>query len=174
MREPVDHHLVAFIAARSSQLPERIISALARKENQTSFRLAVLHLFSEVQRETVGKPCPAFANWLARLTGPIVESYHSDDARRAAARAIKSAADSGDIKQLAVAADNPGLRERDRAGLAAARREYQEIEEEVAWLESGGMVNDVFVEERAQRFAAVACGCISSAAFLLMTIYYVA
>ncbi len=173
-REPLDHHLVAFIAARSSQLPERILSALARKDNQMSFRLAILHLFAEVQRETVGQLCPAFANWLARLTGPIVESYYSDEARRAAARAIKSAADSGDIKQLVIAADNPELRQRDRAGLEAAKREYQAIDEEVAWLESGGMVSDSFVEERAQRFAAVACGCISSAAFLLMTIYYVA
>lgn len=147
---------------------------MARKDNQTSFRLAILHLFAEVQRETIGQLCPAFANWLARLTGPIVESYYSDEARRAAARAIKSAADSGDIKQLVLAADNPELRQRDRAGLEAARQEYQAIEEEIAWLESGGMVSDFFVEERAQRFAAVACGCISSAAFLLMTIFYVA
>lgn len=173
-REPIDLHLVGFVAARSRHLPERILAALARSEDQTTYRLAILRLFAEVQRETVGDPCPAFANWLARLTGPIIESYHSSEARRAAAKAIKAAADSGNLEQLLIAADNPNLRGRDRAGLEAAMREYQAIEEEMDWLESGAMVSDSFVRERAQRFAAVACGCLASFSFLLLTIYYVA
>ncbi len=173
-REPVDHHIVAFIAARARHLPERVLSSLARHDNPMTYRLAILYLFAELQRETSGEPCPAFAGWLARLTGPIIESYNSGEARRSAAKAIKKAADSGNLSDLAAAADNPQLRARDQAGLQAAVKACKDIDEEIDWLQSGAMVSDDFVRERSQKLAAVVCGCLSSAAFLMMTIYYVA
>ncbi len=172
-REPADHHIVAFIAARARHLPERVLSSLARHDNPMTYRLAILYLFAEVQRETAGEPCPAFAGWLMRLTGPIIESYNSGEARRAAAKAIKKAADSGNLADLAAAADNPQLRSRDQAGLQAAVKACKDIDEEIDWLQSGAMVSNEFVREKSQKLAAVACGCLSSAAFLLMTIYYV-
>ena len=173
VREPVDNHIVAFAAARARHLPERVLSSLARHDNLATYRMAILYLFAELQRETAGEPCPAFAGWLSLLTGPIIESYNSAEARQTAARAIKKAADSGNLGDLVAAADNPELRSRDQAGLKAAVKACKDIDEEIAWLESGAMVSDDFVGERAQKFAAVACGCLSSVAFLFMTIYYV-
>ena len=174
VREPIDHHIVAFAAARARHLPERVLSSLARQDNPATYRMAILHLFAELQRETAGEPCPAFAGWLARLTGPIIESYNSTEARHTAAKAIKKAADSGNLSDLVAAADNPELRGRDQAGLQAAVKACNDIDEEIAWLESGAMNSADFVGERAQKFAAVVCGCLSSVAFLIMTIYYVA
>ncbi|MEX0758293.1 MAG: hypothetical protein WD100_01820, partial [Tistlia sp.] len=172
-REPVDRHVAAFIAARSSGVPERILSALGREDDEVIRRLGNVYLLAEVQRLAGPKRLPGLAAWLGRSMGPVIESFHSREIRQTLALELQASVEAGDLYHLALAMDDGKLRKEDDSGFANATAEYSAVTRELAWVEQGGLTRPQFVFAKSQQIAAVVAGCLASLTVLVMTMLYV-
>lgn len=172
-REPVDRHVAAFVAARSRGLPERILGAMGRDDDEVIRRLGNVYLLAEVQRLVGPRQLPGLAAWVGRGMGPVIESYHSREIRQTLALELQAAIDAGDLYHLALAVDDGKLRQEDQQGFAAAQEEYAAVTRELAWVEQGGLTKPQFVFGRSQQLAAVIAGCLASITLLVMTLFYV-
>lgn len=172
-REPVDRHIAAFVAARTRGVPERILSALGRDDDEVIRRLGNIYLLAEVQRLAGPERLPGLAAWLAQSMGPVIESYHSREIRQTLALELQAAVDAGDLYHLALAMDDGKLRDEDQRGFAAACTEYAATARELAWVEQGGLTRPQFVLGKSQQIAAVVAGCLASLGVLFMTMIYV-
>ena len=173
-REPIDRHVAAFAVARSrGSLPERIVAAIGRDDDEVMRRLGAVYLLAELQRLAGPSDLPGLTAWVAQGMGAVIESYHSREIRQTLAQEMQAAVDSGDLYRLALALDDAKLRSQDQNGFAAACSEYAAVTRELSWVEQGGLTKPAFVFERAQQISAVAAGCLASVGLLLMTLFYI-
>ncbi len=172
-REPMDRHIAAFVAARARAVPERILTALGRDDDEVIRRLGVAYLLAEVQRMAGPASLPGLAAWVAQSMGPVIESFHSREIRQTLALELQAAVDEGDLYRLALAMDDGKQRQDDERGYEAACAEYAALSRELTWVEQGGLTKPQFVYGKSQQIAAVVAGCLASITMLVMTLFYI-
>lgn len=171
--EPIDRHIAAFACARMKAMPDRVVRTLAKSDEDPLRRLALAYFLAEIQRATGQANLHALAAWVAGLLGPVVEGYHNREQRKLLAERIQTAAAEGDLRALAQAADDADARLRDEQGFERAKQEYAAIEQEVARLEGGCLVDPEHVRQRSRQAASLVAGCVASTGLLLLTVLYV-
>jgi hypothetical protein len=173
-QEIVDPHIAAFCAARLRKLPERVLRELRKHDDLATFRLGILHLLAEVQRNSGTKQkCPALCQWLARSVQPIVDSYHNRTYRVRLAEEIGHASSKGDILELLFLLDSVEARSQDTGGFERAKNEYAGHARVIAWLRGGGLTSPENVQFRSQQAATLISATASAIAIITLSLIYV-
>ncbi|MFQ5466896.1 MAG: hypothetical protein ACE5DS_02065 [Kiloniellaceae bacterium] len=171
--EPVDRHIAAFCYAHRKSLSEGIMRDL-NKRDTAARRLAMIRLLAEVQRATgPSRRYPSLSAWIAGLLPPIIESFHNRSFRVQLAREVERLAGKGSLVDLEFVMDSLTARSADTNGFAEARREYADLEQGVAWLESGGLVSRDHVVSKSRQAATFVSATLSGLAILILSIAYV-
>jgi hypothetical protein len=174
IQEIVDPHIVAFCAARLRSLSERILRELGKHDDLATFRLGVLHLLAEVQRNSATKQkCPLLCQWLARAVQPLVDSYHNRSYRRQLSEEIERASGGGDILELLFLIDSLEARSQDNGGFERAKKEYAGHARAIAWLRSGGLTSPENVQFKSQQAATLISATVSACAIVALSLIYV-
>lgn len=170
---PMDRHIAAFCATRTKNLSERLFMQLAEPADKLDYNVAVLRLFSEIQRTTGPERLPNMARWFANLLGPVTETYHFRSFRQQLAKGIESATQSGDLAELLWLVDNENLRQQDEVGFEQAQREFAGIAGQITWHEDGALTSDAHVAAVSQRASAVVSAVLASVSIAIMSLIYV-
>ncbi|RMD60896.1 MAG: hypothetical protein D6826_11285 [Alphaproteobacteria bacterium] len=170
---PVDAHIAAFCAARRKTLPEAILKKLNYTKPALQ-RLAVLELLAEIHSITgPSRRFPALCAWVAGLMGPVVESFHNRSERVRVGTEIQKVSAKGSLVDLLFAVENVEALRADKVGFQAARVEYAELEDRIAWLENGGLTSREHVMRAARQTSTFISAVIASLTILVMTVLYV-
>ena len=173
-QEIVDPHIAAFCAARLRSLSERILRDLREHDDLATFRLGILNLLAEVQRNSGTKQkFPALCQWLARSVQPIVDSYHNRAYRQRLAEEIGHASGKGDILELLFLLDSLEARNQDTEGFDRAKKEYAGHARVIAWLRGGGLTSAENVQFRSQQAATLISATVSAIAIVTLSLIYV-
>jgi len=173
-QEIVDRHIAAFCAARLRSFSERILRELGKHDDLATFRLGVLHLLAEVQRNSGTKQkCPALCQWLARSVQPIVDSYHNRTYRVRLAEEIGHASSKGDVLELLFLLDSLEARNQDTGGFERAKKEYAGHARVIAWLQGGGLTSPENVQFKSQQAATLISATVSAIAIVTLSLIYV-
>ncbi|MGO1118386.1 hypothetical protein ACTL6U_06770 [Rhodovibrionaceae bacterium A322] len=170
--EPIDTHLVAFAAAHTKSMSERVLQALGNKDQEVMHNLGIIAFLATLQDSYGPAQLPNLTQWAGRFTGPIVESLHSQKLRKTLTKNIDKALAAGNLVGLLQVVDDGNLRARDEKGYALARQEYATAVQEIAWLQQGGLTHPDNVNEKSRGAAAVVSGVLSGIGFLLMTLVF--
>ena len=153
-RDPVDRHVAAYCGAQLKHLPDRLLNSLTHSDPAQK-SLAVARLLSEVQRVTGPVQLPGLASWLAGRLAPMIETFHYRPYRKKIGADTERAVARGVIAELCALYDSEATRQADQQGFEYARFEHSQAEQEIAWLEQGGLTGQVNVLRGSRQAAAV-------------------
>ena len=170
---PMDRHIAAFCAARTKNVTERLFANLTDAPDKLSLNIAVLNLFSEIQRTSGPESLPNTAKWFAKLLASVTETYHFRSFRAQLAKGIDGATQSGDLSELLWLVDNENLRQQDEVGFAHAQREFANLAGQISRLEDGALTSDAHVASVSQRASAVVSSVVASVSIAVMSLLYV-
>jgi len=172
--EPVDAHIAAFCAARVRTLPDRALKLLKMRDDPALFRLGVMHMLAEAHRLSGPRlRFPALTQWLARLSGPMVETFHNRAYREKLSGEIERASRTGDLLELQFLVDNMDAQSQDTDGYNEARRDYANVVRGITWLEDGGLTSPSHVLVKGQQTATIISAVASGLLIVILTIIYV-
>jgi hypothetical protein len=134
-REPLDRHIAAFLIVRDRHR-ESTFDGMSMPEGSAKRNLAPLTLLSELQYRHGPEHAPQLAAWLAPAVEPLVRRFFSKTLRESMKKAIKEAVAAGNLVVLLRLVDDTRRIERDRQDFAAARLLYNNINQEIAALET--------------------------------------
>jgi hypothetical protein len=123
-REPVDRHVVAFLAARFRKVDDRLL-ALVGGADPGRRVAALLTILWETQRRFGPAELPNLSAWVAELLEPALERFRSRPTRERLKAQFTRAARGGDLDQLMRLIEDKELVRRDGVGFAAARHQYE-------------------------------------------------
>jgi hypothetical protein len=119
--EPLDEHIVAFIAANHQGLSDVAVTTLTRRSGTDRSVLDMVELLSALQRAFGPPEVPRLAEWLSASIGPVLETYHNHGTRRRIETAVDDLVPEGSLNRLLCAIDDHTLRQGDKEGFARAR-----------------------------------------------------
>ncbi len=134
-REPMDRHLAAFLVVRDRR-GDRLFEAMSAPEGSTKRGLALLTLFGELQYRHGPEKLPALAGWLAPMIEPCVKDFISKSMQEKLKKQVKEAVEKGDLSAVLRLVDDPKRVEHDTSEFVMARRLYNDIQREIAEIES--------------------------------------
>jgi len=173
--EPIDRHIAAYcIAWMDSQTIERIATSTSRRQPDLMRKRALLHLLARLQKRNGPRKLPALTTWAGRFASDIVAGYHNRKTREKADQRVQRAVDNASLIELVNAADDPETRRRDASGFQSAQHEYEQIKQEIAWLEDGGLTSDANVARATRNVATAVSALMSGLGLVLMTVAFVA
>ena len=126
---PVDRHVAAFIAARSTDDLSRFLRLLAKSDPAEQV-MGQVGLLASVLAHHPAPPLPRLAAWIR----PVVAAYHNRGTRAAVEADLRKAVASGDLARLNAIINDHKRRREDQQGFAAARADYARCEAEVGLL----------------------------------------
>lgn len=127
---PVDRHIVAFIAARARKWAEELMRHMVNTDPAIRL-LATLRLLAVLQEQSGSGQAPALCQWIASLIAPVGTHFHNRERRSRIVDRMKVAAESGILGELLAVADNNAERATDAKGFAEAVAEYRSIDDAV-------------------------------------------
>jgi hypothetical protein len=129
--EPVDAHILAFIAAHGERRLEPEINGLNGKLNDAERLVAILRLLAGLQARCFPRPLPGLAAWVAARGGPLVMLWHNRPWREEVAARMNQLASAGFLAPMLALIEDPGARARDGQGALLARAERARIDAEL-------------------------------------------
>ena len=172
-RMPVDRHIAAFAAARTTDVDERHLRALSNNTpGGTDNILAALSLLARIQAISKNGPAPTLAAWFAELMEPAVNSFHNLKQRKAIEANVSRAAETGMLMELqAIYADQKAV-QRDQQGYAQAQQEHRYCGAQVEQLSLELNNREHMASELGEQVAAVASGVIGSLGSTAIIVMY--
>ncbi len=167
---PMDLHIAAFCAVRLRRTPKRLLERLLQSNDEGATRLATLDLLAQVQRQDGPGGLPNLAAWLVRRLGPSLEGFHNRLYREELLKAVSRRAEQGDLKELSALINNPGARQQDVEGFARAQAYYQQIVNEMKWLEAGGLTNRQHVMRGSRHVSTIISAVLSGIGLIVLTV----
>lgn len=167
---PLDLHIAAFCAVRLRRTPKRLLERLLQPGDEGETRLATLDLLAQVQRQDGPGRVPHLAAWLVRRLGPSLEGFHNRVYREELRKAVSRLAQEGDLKDLSSLINNPGVRQQDVAGFAQAQAYYQQIINEIKWLEAGGLTNRQHIMRGSRHVSTIISAVLSGIGLIVLTL----
>lgn len=138
---PCDRHIVAYLACHLNYDITKQLQALNDPDPAMS-TLGMLNLFAILQWRLGPPELFGLTSWVGGLLGPVINSYHSRERRRAVEREIPHLVRQGSLLELYRFVDAPEERQKDATGFAWAQAEWAAAEQEVADLESAKTTRD--------------------------------
>ena len=117
---PLDRHIAAFIGVQVEGRLDAELAAVAEAGSPAEAAVAAIGVFALLQRMHAGTAMPALGRVLGDLAAPMARSWHETARREWAVAELSRIAASGDLAALHALLADPALRQRDRAGFAAA------------------------------------------------------
>lgn len=170
---PVDRHIAAFAAARTSDVDERYLRALSANDRTgTDHYLAALTLLGRIQVMAKNGPAPTLAAWFAELMEPSVNSFHNLKQRKAIEANVARAAETGMLMELqAIYADQKSI-QRDQQGYAQAQQEHRYCGAQIEQLTLELNNKEHMATELGEQVAAVASGVVGSLGSTAIIVLY--
>jgi hypothetical protein len=134
---PVDRHIAAFIAVQADGRLDAELAAIAEAGSAADAAVAAIRVFALLQRMHASEAMPALGRALGDLAGPAARSWHEKARREQAVAELSRVAASGDLAALHALLADPALRQRDRAGFAAAAMASAEAARAIAAVAGG-------------------------------------
>ncbi|MDF1794743.1 MAG: hypothetical protein P1U88_22735 [Thalassobaculaceae bacterium] len=172
-RLPVDRHIAAFAAARSTDVDERYLRALSTNDQTgTDHVLAALALLGRIQTMAKNGPAPTLATWFAELMEPAVNRFHNLKQRKAVEANVARAAETGMLMELhAIYADQKAI-QRDQQGYAQAQQEHRYCGAQIEQLSLELNNKEHMATELGEQVAAVASGVVGSLGATAIIVLY--
>ncbi len=158
--KPLDPHMAAFVAARFGDDGGPYLAALADCAPGRSVA-AMLSVLALLQRRFRLPPVPALTDWVAKLLGPVIDSYHSASLRRELEREIAIKARAGSLSDLYEVVENPIRRRTDEESFCAAVAAFAAAGAEIEAIEKGAEQRWQSARRLGRRAAATASVAIS-------------
>ena len=136
--EPLDPHIVAFIAARSERRLDREVNGLNGSPDEAEWLIARLRLLAQLQLRYNPRPLPRLAGWFAAKAGLLVALWNNRPRRAEVASAINTLATAGHLPPMLALIEDPAGRSADAQGAKTAVQDLMAIEAELASITDGG------------------------------------
>ncbi len=136
--DPLDPHVVAFIAARSDRRLEAEVNGLNGHPDEAEWLIARLRLLAQLQVRYYARPLPRLAGWFAAKAGPLVALWYNRPRRAEVASTINTLAAAGQIAPMLALIEDPAGRSADAHGARTAAQDLMTIEAELASITDGG------------------------------------
>lgn len=133
-REPIDRHIAAFLAVRERH-SERMFIPFST-DDSLSRGLALLSIYSEMQRKYGPEDLPQLAVWLSPVIEPALRRYFSKTLRESLHKRAVDLVKEGKLGALLQLIDDPRGLDRDQKDFHAARLLYLNIQKEILALEA--------------------------------------
>lgn len=171
---PMDRHLAAFLAARSTDVDDRLLRPLGSSSDgrPAAEALNVLRILSRVQTLGRNGPMPALSNWFVELMKPAVNAFHNLKVRHAVEASVMKAADTGQLSELQKIFDDQRTIQRDQQGYARAQQEFAQCAIQVAQMNLDLQNRDSLASELGEQAAAVVSGVVGSVGTTAIVILY--
>ncbi|MBB4284902.1 protein kinase family protein [Roseospira goensis] len=150
---PLDRHVVAFIAARFPKDIDPQLAALNESDPKRS-TLGMLSLLAVLQWRLGPEAVYGLCSWVGGLMAPIINSYQSRERRRGLEREIPKLVRKGSLPELYNYVDNADERKADFDDFQRARAEWAMAQQQIRNLETGQAGVDENAERTGQRVAA--------------------
>jgi hypothetical protein len=170
--EPLDEHIVAFIAANHQGLSDVAVTTLTRRSGTDRSVLDMVELLSGLQRAFGPPEVPRLAEWLSASIGPVLETYHNHGTRRRIETAVDGLLPEGSLNRLLCAIDDHTLRQGDKEGFARAQKQFLRLTIFRHWIESGGHGDPQFIGGVAHPIGSAVTAVVGAIAVLVMTVLY--
>jgi hypothetical protein len=170
--EPLDEHIVAFIAANHQGLSDVAVTTLTRRSGTDRSVLDMVELLSGLQRAFGPPEVPRLAEWLSASIGPVLETYHNHETRRRIETAVDGLVPEGSLNRLLCAIDDHTLRQGDKEGFARAQKQFLRLTIFRHWIESGGHGDPQFIGGVAHPIGSAVTAVVGAVAVLVMTVLY--
>ncbi len=169
-RDPLDPHLVAFIAARAERGLDREVNGLNGRLDEATRLLAQLRLLAALQSRYWPSPLPSLAAWIVARASPLVTLWHNRDRREEIAAALNTLAVAGFLTPILSLIEDPAARTADQQGAIDATVQLSRIDAELAQIENGAEGRLAQAERIGQEIAAAA-GLTALAATLVLAAF---
>lgn len=117
---PLDRHVAGFVGANMEGQLDTLLAAAGDSGRPEDQALAIVSVFSRLQRLQRGLNLPHLAKWVAALAAPAVDTWHGKAQRARVEKELPVAAAAGDFGAMLEVLDNPSARNEDRGGFAEA------------------------------------------------------
>ncbi|WP_439578050.1 hypothetical protein [Elioraea sp.] len=134
---PLDRHIAAFIAVHVDGRLDGELAAAGESGSVAEAAVSAIGVFAALQRMHRGGAMPALGRVLGDLAAPMARSWHEKARRERAVAELSRVAASGDLGSLYGLLADPGLRQRDQAGFAAAALSSAEAARAIAAVAAG-------------------------------------
>jgi hypothetical protein len=151
--DPIDPHMVAFIAARSDRRLGIDINALNVTDSDNRL-IGLLRLLSEMQSRFDPRPLPGLAGWFATQAGPLVARWKNRTKRAAVAEQLTGLASAGQLASMLALIEDPNGHAADAEGADQATAELARIDSELAGIDQGGALRALAAARTGQEIAA--------------------
>jgi hypothetical protein len=153
--EPLDQHIIAFIAARSERRLDAEVNGLNGRPDEAEWLIARLRLLAQLQLRYNPRPLPRLAGWFAAKAGPLVALWNNRPKRAEVASTINALAAAGHLTPILALIEDPAGRSADSHGARAAAQDLMTIEAELASITDGGRHRTAQAARIGQEAAAV-------------------
>jgi hypothetical protein len=170
--EPLDNHVVGFIASNFQGLSDIAIASLTRQSRTYRYVLDMIELLSALQRASGPVQAPRLTQWLATLIGPVLETYHNRETRRQIEESVSGLVPEGNLSRLLETVDDLTLKKADEEGFVRARAQFLQLTIFRRWIEAGGHGERGFLSKVAHPIASSLTAVVGAAALLVMTVMY--
>jgi hypothetical protein len=127
---PIDRHIAAFVAARFGRGTDDHFALMGDRSDKAKAALGALRALAVLQWTLGGAQLPALSAWMGRLSGPIIDAYHSKALRARLHEQLGRVARSGSLSELLNLVDDAQLRARDEQAYRDAVRQVAMIDAE--------------------------------------------
>lgn len=151
---PIDRHVGAFIAARTSFDIERVVFELSN-DDPSRVAQAMLSILANLQWRAGLGGLTSLAGWVGGLMGPVIGGFHNRDVRKQLEKEVLRTAKDGNLVEMARILDSSETRTFDRQGYEQARQDWAAMAAEIRRIEMGEAGIDEENVRTAQQIAAL-------------------
>lgn len=169
--EPIDRHIMAFIAARLRRLDEKLLATLNSSVEPGRRATAVLAILAEAQSHHGPTRLPGLAQWIQPLIEPAIDRFRKRSLREKVREAVARAIPNGRLTELLSLIDDVRAVRQDQDGFNHAMTAYHAMSMEVSRLRKEIDDQVSLAQSVGRQLAAVASGIVS--AILLFVIVFI-
>ena len=161
----IDRHIAAFISVKDRKDIDSYWSELNSDEFHRRI-LGNMKMLATIQKRSRMEMFPGITRWLAAVMEPVYERYHDRDLRRQMRESVEKIKDTGDIMKMAAVFDNNEIQQRDFLNFKISMKEYSDLRDEYAKLETKMDTPAVFGQEIGREIAAIVSGILAAVVIL--------
>ena len=168
--DPMEPHLIAFLAARSRKQLDQEIKTLSLDGEPADRLLSLFRLLSELQNRFHPAPLRALAAWTAARSGPVLERWRNLARRAAVEERLAALAAAGSLPPMLSLLDDGADQAADAEGLRAALAELAALDGALQAVSGGGRGRAANALRIGQELAAV-IGLTAAVTMLLLSVF---
>ena len=173
-RLPMDRHIAAFLAARSTNFDDRLLRPLGNSADTRPAidALNVMRLLATTQKLSRIGPMPGLCQWFVELMKPAVKSFHNLNTRAVVEASMVKASESGQLREILKIFDDKRSQLRDQEGFAQAKEEFTDCAVQIAQMNLDLQNKSSLAGELGEQVAAVISGAIGGVGTIAIVIFF--